>query len=211
MSSALPDRTLLAFAAGALEPGPATEVRAAVERSPALQRRLAGLRRDGAPRRPRFRIPPPGIFGGRHPIAVQARPAAVMDAGIDRDAADSHRITIGAGGRWRVHIAGQGAPHTWMPVVLEQAGGADWRVTFPEDEDDLLTLADLPPSSAGHHRLDLAAPSRAGTHRFALALVPADAPIRWSVEDTHLRWAMLIEGLADGSVPVSAIEVRVEG
>ena len=201
------DATLLAHLAGALEPGPEAEVRAELSRSTALQHRLARLRRRTEPPPQRFRIPPPGIFGGRRPVPIRAMPAAVMSAEAEDADSPHHRIAARPGERWRLHITAQPTPERLTPIVLERLEDGAWEVTFPEDEDDLLTLADLPTSTAGAHLLDLGAPTTPGDHRMALALIPAHLPIDWS--HPTQRWTTLQAGIEDGTFPVAAVQVHV--
>ena len=209
MTDDVPDARLLAHLAEALEPGPRGELEGMLHRDAALRARLEHLRRRVEPPPARFRVPPPGLPGGRHPVQMWARPAAVM--GTAPPAPErAHTIAAAPGARWRLHIAEHARPDRWMPVVLELPLHGDWAVAYPEDPEDVLTLADLPKAPSGSHLLDLAAPSTAGSHRVALALAPASLPVAWDLPPHEGRWRALARGLEDGSIPVVAIQVDVE-
>ncbi len=210
MSKSMTDATLLAHIAGALEPDPDSEVRAALHRSAPLRDRLARLRRTVEPPPSRIRIPPPGIFAGRQPFHFQAMTAAVMSGETSAEqGTDMHRVVVAPGDRFRLAIEHREDAEQWMHVVLERLEGAEWEVSFPEDEDDLVRLADLPTVDDGRRMLDLSAPTEPGRHRMALALVPINLRIDWEQEPDAERWSVLLAGLEDGTFAVAAVHVEV--
>lgn len=189
------ERQILAWLAGAMEPGEAAELRARVRDDPGLAARVRDLEArisEGPPREPAWSVPPPGLWGGQRPFAVSVQ-ASAFSAGPVR-----------AGEAFRVRIQDPGPPERLVIVLLRGAEG--WEVLAPADPDELLRLRELPPDGDGY-ALDLIAPEAAepGRTRWAVALPEVDMVIDWSAPPAR-RWAALRAALEDGRVPVSAFE-----
>lgn len=188
------DATLLAWMSGAMEPGSAAEVAAQVRVSPVLQARAVALRPVmSAPAAVGgWRIPPPGVLGGRRPVAMQAL-RMTMDAG-----------PVPPLGGFSIRIAPvEDAEARWV-VVLWMVDGV-WRVAFPTDAGERIRLSDLPAEADGSRLLELVAGERVGEQRWAVALPTADAA--WGGEDP---WAGLQADIAAGAVAVTSVAVTVE-
>jgi len=195
MSKRLTDPTLLAWIADALEPGPASIVAESVSQDPTLQARVAMLQarvQEPVATPSLWRIPPPGIPSGRDQrFQIHAQTAAVMG-----------EQELRPGDRFAMHIDNPGPPPRSV-VVLRKL--EDWTVVFPVDPEDLIGLSDLPDEDEGR-RLDLFAGPEAGAQRWAVALPAADQEIDFDADNP---WDGIIEGIADGSVPVTSVEIEV--
>jgi len=198
MSPQLSDRSLLAWLAGALEPGEAHAVAAEVAASHELQARVDGLRRQLRPRERKrtWRIPPPGVQGGRRGFAVEHRLAAVMG--------DALR----PGDRFQVVIGPMEDAAARRLVVLTLENDA-WRVVFPTRSAEDVTLDLLPAAADGSRSLDLTAGAAPGRQRWAVALPLAASPIDWALLPDE-RWASVRAQIVAGEVPVTAVEIEVE-
>ena len=190
------DTILLAWLADALEPGQASEVAMAVQADPAIASRVAllgasvGSDTSGIMSSSSWRIPPPGIWGGRQPVALR-----LADMTMDASAATPVGFSI--------LIATVPDPHArWVVVLRSTAGG--WKVLFPTSADERIRLDALPEELDGTRTLDMVGGDEAGT-RFAVALPTEDAD--WGADDP---WASLRSSVASGGTPVSAVELRMQ-
>lgn len=177
------DAMLLAWKAGALEPGRALEVEEALRVHPELWARVASLP-SLEPEADSWRVPPPGVFGGRAGFGVQVRQAAVFGGGLR--AGDRFQLTFEADEKRFV-------------VVLRRVDGA-WTVVHPVEPGDELRVGELPVKE-GQRVLDLLAADRPGVQDWAVAL-PEVLP-------SNGDWRGLQAGVADGTVPVASARVVV--
>ncbi len=191
------DRTLVAWLTEALAPPDMADVAAQVRADPELAARVAllasRLRPEPAPAR--FRVPPPGIPGGRRPVGVQLSVGALDDG------------TVPPLGGFAVRIDPLPDPEQRVVVVLRQVDGA-WRAVFPAAPGDEVSLAALPEAADGGRMLDLIAGPEAGSQRWAVALPTAEIGPAWADPDP---WSRLRRALAEGSCPVTAVRVEVAG
>lgn len=181
----LPDRTLLAWIAGALEPGRAADVEEALRASAALRARLQLLVASGpapTPGGPRWVVPAPGPGWGLARAAPGAQAGAWLadDLHVDepfalllrpREPAERRRV-----------------------VVLREAEGG-WEVAWPLAEAELRRLDELPAEADGARRLPLRAGPRPGAQRWVAVLVPEGAEIAWELP-AGPRWQELMDALA---------------
>ena len=188
----LSDRLLLAWLAGALDPGRASEVAEDVAADPMLQARVAALGAQLAdpPAAPSFRLPPPTrpSFGMRRQLAI-----AMGDT------------TLRPGDRFRLAL--DPPDDAERIVVVLRRVTSDWSVVFPTDPDEVLPVGALP-TEDGSPILDLVV-DRPGRQRWAVALPAASVAIDWTAPEAT-RWQALSAGIADGSIPVTSIELEVE-
>lgn len=187
------ERRLLAFLAGALEPGEEADLSARVRDDPELARLLDTLRErmEEGPPRERWSVPPPGVWGGQRPFAVSMQQSALSAE------------PVRPGDAFALKLADPGPPERLVVLLLRGPGG--WEVLSPASEDERVLLSDLPREPGGY-RLDLIADDRPGRQRWAVALPEADLPIDWSLPPVE-RWAALQEAVAEGRVAVSSFEV----
>lgn len=187
------ERRLLAWLAGALEPGEAADVAARVADDPHLdaQVRLLEARIEEGPPRQRWSVPPPGISGGQRAFGVSYQPSAFSDG------------PVRGGDAFRIRLEDPGAPDRLVVVLLR--GAAGWAVLAPGGPDELLPLSELPRDGEGF-TLDLIAPEGSGPWRWAVALPALDWEIDWTLPEPE-RWAGLQEAVVEGRVPVSSFEV----
>lgn len=193
MSQPLTDAQLLAWLSGALEPGRARQVARLVEATPTLRdraRRLAEGLELANPTSP-WRIPPPGVRGGREPL--QARPEAADVLGDDR---------VRPGDRFQVHLGPVTRPAERCLVVLYHRDG--WQVVFPTSAEDLVSPEVLDREPDGSWVLDLAARDERGPQRWAVAL-----PLRGLLSEDLMDWTRVMAGVTAGDVPVASVEVDV--
>ncbi|MCA9572026.1 MAG: hypothetical protein KC656_29510 [Myxococcales bacterium] len=183
------DDRLLAWRAGALEPPDALEVEEYVRTAPEAWARILGLPELEVPPSA-WRIPPPGVRGGRAGFAVELRAAAVLGGGL--------RV----GDRFRLAL-GPADPDRFV-VVLRRLAGHAWDVVFPVVGDVLMRVADLP-EEAGDRVLDLVV-QEPGEQDWAVAL-PADLPDLTGAAGAD--WDVVLAGVAAGEVPVASARVRV--
>lgn len=187
------ERALLAWLAGAMEPGEEAELRARLADDPALAATLRALElRVQGPPEPRaalgWSVPPPGLPGGRRPFTVALEASALSAAGVR------------PGDAFRVSLEDPGPPLRQIVLLIEDERG--WRVLAPTSPEERLGLAELP-RSGSRWLLDLVAPEQRGSRRWAVALPPMDLEVRWDQPDPP-RWEALREALDDGLVPISA-------
>jgi hypothetical protein len=193
----LDDATLHAWLSGALEPPQALVVEEILRQTPEIQRRIEQLEQAASPPRPDpWRIPPPGIPGGRMGFGLSTAQAAVFGGALRPG--DRFELRIES-------VVEQAADQ--LVLVLRRLAGA-WQVVFPTDADGTLTAADLPEKD-GARVLDVSAGPEAGRQRWAIALAPRDA-VDWAAEGAE-RFAAVITGVAGGDVPVASVEVAVAG
>lgn len=201
------DVRLLAWLAGALEPGDALVVQEAVSADPALAARAAQLRSRldppaaAAPRRAAarsWRVPPPRVAGGRAGLSIRRAPTATMSTEPE---------SVRAGERFRLRIAPIDRPDDRLLVVLYR-GGADWEVVFPAAPEEAVDLSVLPAEPDGARNLDLVA--RADPQqRWAVALpLRADAAPDWAAAP-DARWAALQDALRSGAAPIASATVTL--
>lgn len=190
------DVRLLAWLAGALEPGDALVVQEAVAAEPALAARAAQLRARldppaAAPRR--WRVPPPRVAGGRAGLSIRRAPTATMSTEPE---------SVRAGERFRLRIAPLDRPADRLLVVLYR-GAADWEVVFPATPEEAVALSVLPAKPDGARYLDLVARAEP-QQRWAVALpLRADAAPDWAAPPAA-RWAALQETLRAGATPIAS-------
>ena len=193
------DARLLAWLTGALEPGEALAVQEAVRAAPALQARLPilyALLQEPPQPPPPWRIPPPGLPGGRAGFQLQ-----VIDAGM------MHGI-IRPGDRFRVSLPllPDAAQRTVVVLCLE---ADSWQVLFPSAPEESVSAAILPVDEAGQPFLDLRSRDRSGEQRWAVALpLLADGADRWQRPPAD-RWTDLQEAIVEGTVPVASVQIQV--
>ena len=188
---------LFGYLVGVLEPGRAEEVEAALAESPQLRAKLGEVGatvRMTAPMDRGWQIPPPGIAGGRVGFGVGATPAVVM----------AGRAQAGD----RVQLWIEPVTNEAMVVLLaEKANG--WRVMFPNDVEEVITLEELPTREDGARRIDVVLTEVEGPQRWAVALPSASTSVDWAASETS-RWDELRRGIASGEVAVTAVDVAVE-
>ena len=190
----LTDAILHAWLAGALEPPRALEVEEAMRREPGIAERLARLRAlQTEPRADPWRIPPPGIAGGRAGIRANVEHAAVLGGALR------------AGDRFELVMDDlPDAAARWVVVLRRETAG--WRVVFPTEPEDQMPLAALPLDD-GVRRLALTA-SAAPRQRWAVALPAASVSIDWTLGEAA-RWEPVIAGVQDGSIPTASVELEL--
>jgi len=198
MSTTLTDRDLLAWLAGALEPGRALDVQEEVSAFPEVRARVALLtqRLQEDQIRPVWRIPPPGVAGGRRGFTLERAALAVMGEEVIRP-----------GDRFTVRIGAVPDAEDRRLVVLYRRG-ADWDVVFPSREDEDVQLDVIPAEPSGERVLELVAQEDLGEQRWAVALPLAD-PVDWSLAP-EARWQSLVERIATGEVPVTSVRIQVQ-
>ncbi len=190
------DDLLLAWLAGALEPGRSLEIQAEVAASPDLRVRLERLRAltaEDRPLAPAWRLPPPGHGQG---LPALARAAAALS-----------RPTVTAGGRLRLSLPAGLDPQAIVLALWR--GPDDWELLSPTGPDDLLRVADLPQED-DRPWLDLRVREVPRRQRFALAVAPADTVIDWSAP-AATRFAALQQAMLEGRLPAMSVEVQLEG
>lgn len=188
------DSTLLAWLSGGLEPGEAAEVEARMRADPALSARMMMLRTLTTPveTADRWRIPPPGLPGSRHPVAMTAQSMTMSEEPIGALSGFSIRITPPSADTAR-----------WV-VVLQEVDGR-WGVVFPNSAEERIRLSELPREPDGTWLLEMVAGEVAGRQRWAVALPEDDA--RWEEDEP---WRVLKEAIAAGEVPVTAVSIMVQ-
>lgn len=193
------DPALLAYLAGALDPGATKQLEEELTASLALRQRLAALRArlDRIDRQARgWDLPPPGVSSGQRPFAAQLELRLVMDGGPLRP-----------GDRFSVLLEPvEDAADRFLVVLLRRDGR--WEPVFPTCAEERTPVTALPLLDDGRRRLDLIAQEPPGRQRWAVAQAPADLPIAWDA-DPDTCWAALREGIADGSIPVVGLEIEV--
>jgi len=193
------DNQLLRYLANALEPGHREEVEAQLMRSPELRVRLEALAREVDSRlapRNRWRIPPPGVPSGRQTFSVASRRLAIMGR------------PLAPGDLFEIAIAPVPLPESvWFAILSHGADG--WEVRFPDSEAEVVALSDIPADTDGQRRIQVRASGQTGRQWWAVALVPMDLAIDWTLAP-EARWSPLIDGIADGTVGVTSLEVEVE-
>lgn len=181
-----PDQaTLLLFEAGALDPGQAALVAAWLARYPGDRATLSELDLVDSG----WRLPPPGLG-----LGLAAGMPPVMSPPRLRPG-DRHQLLLAA----RPDAAER-------LVVLLRRGDGGWQVDAPGTIAECLTLDRFPTEADGRHRIELVARGPAGRQRLAVALPRADQPLDWAAA-LDRRWAALLAGLANGSVPVGTVEL----
>lgn len=191
------DTQLYAWLAQALEPQATLTVEEALAGDPQVRARLQLLTLTPPGPTDPWRIPPPGVLGGRARLGVQSAGAAVFDDGLR------------PGDRFDVRIAPCPDAADRALIVLRQAH-SKWEVVFPTTPDELSPLSALPADSEGERVLSVTAAGEPGTQRWAVALPFLAIEIDWAASGTD-RWSSLMEGLGTGEVPVASAEVLVRG
>lgn len=188
------ERRLLAWIAGALEPGEAEDIAAAAHADPELARHLERLRERvaGVEAERAWALPPPGVRGGQRSFGVRLEASAFSAA------------PVRPGEAFRLWLEDPGPPARIVVVLVRGPDG--WSVLAPGSPDDLVRLDELPRAASGGYHLDLVAPELSGPVRWGVALPPADLEIHWEL-GSEARWAALQEALLDGTAPVSVIEL----
>ena len=188
------ERRLLAWIAGALEPGEAEDVAAALLADPALAELAERLReraRGGHVERA-WALPPPGVRGGQRSFGVSLEASAFSSG------------PVRAGEAFRLLLEDPGPPARFVVVLVR--GPRGWEVLAPGAPEDVVRLDELPRVASGGYHLDLVAPELPSPARWGVALPPLELEIHWEHEG-EARWAALREALFDGTVPVCVIEV----
>ncbi|MEZ4316879.1 MAG: hypothetical protein R3F61_05235 [Myxococcota bacterium] len=190
------DALLHAWISGALEPPRALEIEEALRDDAELRARLerlrSQLRMPDAPSA--WRLPPPGVLGGRLGLGVSFQPAEVFGG------------PLRPGDRFQLRLGSlTDAEPRWV-VVLRKLD-ARWRVVFPTDPRDRLALTDLPEED-GERVLDLSAGPERGTQRWAVALPAVGIDVDWSQPDIE-RWRPVIHAVAAGEIPCGSVEIEV--
>ncbi len=187
----LSDATLLAWIAGALDPGRASEVAEDVAANADLQARvhLLGLQLAEPPT-PAFRLPPPSFsaFGVSRDLEI------VMGD-----------PTLRPGDRFRLLLDRPDDRPRWV-VVLSRVD-RQWTVVFPESPEDLIGLEELADSGA-RRVLDLVV-ADPGRQRWAVALPEQSLSIRWDESKPEKRWEALRSGLLSGTIPAVTVDLEV--
>ena len=191
----LTDATLHAWMAGALEPPDALVVEEALSEDPALLARVSALRTEiTQPVADPWRIPPPGVPGGRVGLQLRSHHVAVFGGGLR------------PGDRFELRIPPLEDSDSRRIVVLRQQAEG-WRVLFPTEPEDRVVLAELPLAD-GEHVLELSAGPVAGVQRWAVALPPLSTAIDWAADELS-RWHHTLQAVASGEVPCASAEVLV--
>lgn len=187
------DTTLYADLVGALEPGTAAELRAALAANPAA-----------ASRRRRFAEaldallaevdPPewtPALFALGGQLELSTRSHAVMDLSATRTVP--------------LHLPVEEAllEHHVL-VLVQEAGEEAWSVELPRRPEEWLRLAELPRDADGGAVLDLVRGAR--PRHFAIALLPPEVEIDWDASGPE-RWAGVRAAIADGRARIGIIEI----
>lgn len=187
------DTSLYADLVGALEPGPAQALRAALAANPAAARRRARFARALEALIEEVDAPTwtPALFamGGR--LELSARSHAVMDLGPTRTVP--------------VHIPvepGLEAHH--VLVLIQEEGDGGWSVELPRAPTEWLRLSELPQAEGGEAVLDLVRGAR--LRRFAVALLPPDVEVDWSAEGAD-RWSQAREAISAGRARIGTVEI----
>jgi hypothetical protein len=193
------DETLLAHLVEALDPGLAQEVREEVAASRELTARaafLAARLRQADDLGDAWDLPPVGVPAGRKAFSATVAGGMVMGEG-----------ELAVGDRFSVWLGVvEGASERIVVVLLRRPVG--WGVVFPARPDELMRVDELPLETSGARRVELVVQAGVGSQRWAVALPPATLPIAWEAEPAA-RWAALRAGVADGSVPVTSVQISV--
>lgn len=188
------ERRLLAWIAGALEPGEAEDIAAAASADRSLALHIDRLRervRDVGEERA-WALPPPGVRGGQRSFGVRLEASAFSSG------------PVRPGEAFRLWLEDPGPPARIVVVLVR--GPAGWAVLAPGSPEDVVRLDELPRAGSGGYHLDLVAPDLEGRVRWGVALPPEDLEIHWEHEP-EARWAALREAMLDGTTPVSVIEL----
>ena len=189
MDAPVTDRTLRRYLAGAMDPGRREEIEAALAASPRLRERLALLAATTLRDEPSaWRLPPPSARG-LHRLTPDVQAAAAMgEDGFQDD--DYVEIRFQAPEELSDHRL----------ALLERGADGDWSVLYPQSDQEDRPLSAFPREPDGRVRVDVAL-SGPGLSRLAIALIPTDIDIDWSVAPAR-RWLALQEALREGRVPV---------
>jgi len=207
--SLVDERTLAAYAAGALEPGLELEVRERLAADPLLRERAAkleALRAQADMVSRAWEVPPPGVPVGMRPFAAHVQQAYVKGTMGPTPLQPGDRFAV-------VLDALADADQLYLAVLLYGPGG--WNVVFPGRPAEVTALSALPlVEPAGREgvqkrRLELVAQRRPGRQRWAVALVPMAMAPDWSERDPARRWATLKEAIDDREVAVTTVEIEV--
>jgi len=195
------DELLAAYLCRTLEPGRVLEIDERLRASADLRARLAlvtaRLAQEDAPSTSWF-VPPAG-----HQRGVGAPEARVQLA-----------LHLGDGGLqpgdlFEVEV-GPVADAEALAVVILYRGAGGWQVVFPEVAEEWTPLAEVPVQVDGARVLPLVARADPGHQAWAVALVPVDLAVDWSVE-AEARWEPVRIGVRSGEIPVVTVEVVVSG
>jgi hypothetical protein len=200
MPGPISDADLFAYLAGVLDPGRAREIEEKLSCSATLAARLntaSMALRDPELPGPSWRIPPPGLAGGRAPMRLQPEVASVM--------ADGPR----PGDRVKLWIRPTKEPESRIVVVLMQKPETGWTVVFPSGPGEEIDLASLPSREDGARRLDVVLQDFPGTQRWAVALPAKGTTIDWEQPD-ETRWSDVKRALECGEIPVSSVEISLQ-
>lgn len=191
------DTTLYADLVGALEPGPASALRAALAANPAAARRRARFAQALEQLLEEVDAPAwtPALFamGGR--LELSTRTHAVMDLGPTRTVPVHLRVEPGLEDH---HVL----------VLIQEDGDSGWAVELPRAPVEWLRLAELPRDASGEAVLDLVRGPR--LRRFAVALLPPEVEVDWSAEGAA-RWAQAREAISEGRARIGTVEIPPSG
>lgn len=184
--SEIPDRTLLAFLAGALEPGRAADVEEALRASAGLRARLhllVAARAAPAPTPSAWAVPPPGPAWG----LARAGPApAGPEAWLGDDVHTEEPFVL--------HLRPGDPAERRRVVALREEAGA-WTVAWPTRAEELRRVDELPLGPDGARELRLPAGAAPGRQRWVVLAVPEGADVDWALPGPG-RWQELIDALA---------------
>lgn len=198
MMRVLSDRELLAHVAGALDPGDATAVEAAIAADPHIRHR-----HDALSARVR------ALTGGDGwVLPVLALPGRVPPPRVSVGAA----MYLGDGGvhpgdHVKLAVVPQASAADVRPVVVHVHAGASG-VLYPLNEEEWVTL-DTWPEANGAREVDIIAGAEPGEHRYVVVLVDIATPVDWSAPGES-RWLPIREAAEDGRVSAASLTVIVE-
>lgn len=198
------DEEILAWLVGTLDPWRSVALAHDVARDATLGRRVQALQAvlaAGTPEDPlesRWRLPPPGVAGGRTGACLQVAPVPLL-AGDGLHAYDP----------FDVRIDGIADPDDRRVVVMVRQR-EDWSVVSPTAPAEDLRLSDLDRAPDGPFVLTLAARPEVGRQCWGVALPPWRAPVGWSLPP-EARWAELRDHIYRNAVPIFVFEVDVTG
>lgn len=189
MDLTIDDALLLAWRAGALEPTQSLEVEEYLKVAPEAWARLLMLPEPEAPTE-RWRIPPPGVRGGRARFGLELQRAAVFGG----------RMRVGD--RFRLALDNAGAER--FVVVLRRLLSGSWEVVHPRPPASPTRLGELP-LEGGRRMLDLVARD-SGEQDWAVVL-PETLPEHEAANGAD--WQDVLDAVARGDLPVASARLKV--